>query len=97
MQIHTVLKKQSKADVVCSPEWQAPAPLPPVLASPAAQTSRPEANDNNSSPAAAAAAGLLAGALRPCVLFVDDSAAEHFDPRLAQHRGVVRVLFARAR
>ena len=63
IQIHTVIKHQSKADVICDPRN-----VPP---------------------------GAMAS--QRTVLFVDDSLAEHLDPRFADHGHIHRVLFLRGR
>jgi hypothetical protein len=83
--IHTVVKKQPKADVVCDPRWQPPASAADGRAA--------------GTPAAEASANCPANELLPkrTVLFADDSVAELLEPRLAGHSQVVRVLFSRAR
>lgn len=74
--------RYSKAEVVCDPSMHT-------------ALRRKECKEEEEGVGECAGEGDASAKRKPVVLFVDDSVAEHLDPRLAEC-GVHRVLFGRA-
>lgn len=105
MQIHSVVKKQPKSDVVCDPQWLPPPPSSSTQANKhftdgiADEIAVGIADEKSGGGVTGgrASSSPIPQLHEHCVIFADDSVSELLEHRVADHPQVIRVLFTRAR